>query len=65
MEALFLFVAPGLALAVFVLGLPGRIAIARRHPEAAAALVGVAGAGVAGALVGPGVNARKDMLRTA
>jgi len=33
---LFLFVAAGLALAVFVLGLPGRIAIARRHPDAEA-----------------------------
>jgi hypothetical protein len=31
---LFILVAAGLALAVFVLGLPGRIAIARKHPEA-------------------------------
>jgi Protein of unknown function (DUF3302) len=31
---LFLMTAVGLALAVFVLGLPGRIAIARNHPEA-------------------------------
>src|SRR5258708_4600691 len=31
---LFMLVAAGLALAVFVLGLPGRIAIARKHPEA-------------------------------
>jgi hypothetical protein len=34
--ALFVLVATGLALAVFVLGLPGRIAIARNHPEAEA-----------------------------
>lgn len=34
--ALFILVAAGLALAVFVLGLPGRIAIARKHPEAEA-----------------------------
>jgi Protein of unknown function (DUF3302) len=32
--ALAILVAAGLALAVFVLGLPGRIAIARKHPEA-------------------------------
>jgi hypothetical protein len=32
--ALFVLVAAGLALAIFVLGLPGRIAIARKHPEA-------------------------------
>lgn len=32
--ALFLCVAVGLVAAVFVLGLPGRIAIARQHPEA-------------------------------
>ena len=31
---LFILVAAGLALAVFVLGLPGRIAIARKHPDA-------------------------------
>jgi hypothetical protein len=31
---LFILVAAGLAVAVFVLGLPGRIAIARKHPEA-------------------------------
>ena len=29
-----ILVAAGLAVAVFVLGLPGRIAIARKHPEA-------------------------------
>src|SRR4249919_2304172 len=34
--ALFGLVAAGLGLAVFVLGLPGRIAIARNHPEAEA-----------------------------
>ena len=34
--SLFVLVAFGLALAVFVLGLPGRIAIARNHPEAEA-----------------------------
>jgi Protein of unknown function (DUF3302) len=32
--ALAILVAAGLALAVFILGLPGRIAIARKHPEA-------------------------------
>src|SRR5271165_6292664 len=32
--ALFVTVLAGLGLAVFVLGLPGRIAIARNHPEA-------------------------------
>jgi hypothetical protein len=31
---LFILVAAGLAVVVFVLGLPGRIAIARKHPEA-------------------------------
>ena len=31
---LAILVAAGLAIAVFVLGLPGRIAIARKHPEA-------------------------------
>lgn len=31
---LAILVAAGLAVAVFVLGLPGRIAIARKHPEA-------------------------------
>jgi hypothetical protein len=31
---LFIVVAAGLGLAVFILGLPGRIAIARKHPEA-------------------------------
>jgi hypothetical protein len=31
---LLILVAGGLAVAVFVLGLPGRIAIARKHPEA-------------------------------
>jgi len=41
---LALFVAAGLALAVFVLGLPGRIAIARRHPDAeAVSLMGYLG----------------------
>jgi hypothetical protein len=41
---LFLFVVAGVALGVFVLGLPGRIAIARRHPEAEAVnLMGWAG----------------------
>ncbi len=40
----FLFVVAGVASAVFVLGLPGRIAIARRHPEAEAVnLMGWAG----------------------
>ena len=34
--ALFVLVATGLAVAVFLLGLPGRIAIARNHPEAEA-----------------------------
>jgi Protein of unknown function (DUF3302) len=33
---LFLLVAAGLGLLVFILGLPGRIAIARNHPEAEA-----------------------------
>ena len=33
---LAILVSAGLALAVFVLGLPGRIAIARNHPEAEA-----------------------------
>jgi hypothetical protein len=33
---LAVLVAAGLAVAVFVLGLPGRIAIARKHPEAEA-----------------------------
>jgi hypothetical protein len=32
--ALAILVAAGLALAVLILGLPGRIAIARKHPEA-------------------------------
>ena len=32
--AMFIIVAAGLALAVLILGLPGRIAIARKHPEA-------------------------------
>ena len=32
--ALFILVAAGLGLAVFILGLPGRIAIGRHHPEA-------------------------------
>ena len=31
---LAILVAAGLAVAIFVLGLPGRIAIARKHPEA-------------------------------
>ena len=34
--AVFVIVASGLGVAVFVLGLPGRIAIARNHPEAEA-----------------------------
>ena len=34
--ALFTLVAAGLGLAVFILGLPGRIAIGRQHPEAEA-----------------------------
>ncbi|MET4177553.1 DUF3302 domain-containing protein [Bradyrhizobium sp. LA7.1] len=33
---LFVLTAAGLGLGVFVLGLPGRIAIARNHPEAEA-----------------------------
>jgi len=32
--ALFIIVAAGLGAAVFILGLPGRIAIARKHPDA-------------------------------
>jgi len=32
--SLFIIVAAGLAAAVLILGLPGRIAIARKHPEA-------------------------------
>ena len=32
--AIFVIVAAGLTAAVFILGLPGRIAIARKHPEA-------------------------------
>src|SRR3982751_6362478 len=32
--SLFVLTAGGLGLAVFILGLPGRIAIARNHPEA-------------------------------
>lgn len=34
--SLFVLVVAGLGLAVFILGLPGRIAIARNHPEAEA-----------------------------
>src|SRR5271169_4859776 len=34
--ALFIIVVAGLGFAVFILGLPGRIAIARKHPEAEA-----------------------------
>jgi hypothetical protein len=34
--SLFVLVAAGLGLAVFVLGLPGRIAITRNHPDAEA-----------------------------
>jgi hypothetical protein len=34
--AMAIIVAAGLGVAVFILGLPGRIAIARRHPEAEA-----------------------------
>ena len=33
---LAILVAAGLAVAIFILGLPGRIAIARKHPEAEA-----------------------------
>jgi Protein of unknown function (DUF3302) len=32
--AIFVIVVAGLCAAVFILGLPGRIAIARKHPEA-------------------------------
>jgi hypothetical protein len=32
--AMFIIVAAGLTLAVLIMGLPGRIAIARKHPEA-------------------------------
>jgi hypothetical protein len=32
--AIFIIVLAGLAAAIFILGLPGRIAIARNHPEA-------------------------------
>lgn len=32
--AIFVIVAAGLCAAIFILGLPGRIAIARKHPEA-------------------------------
>jgi hypothetical protein len=32
--AIFIIVAASIATAVFILGLPGRIAIARKHPEA-------------------------------
>ncbi len=31
--AIFVIVAAGLSAAIFILGLPGRIAIARKHPE--------------------------------
>ena len=42
--AIFALVIAGLAVAVFVLGLPGRIAISRKHPEAEAVnLMGWAG----------------------
>ena len=42
--AIFALVVAGLAAAVFVLGLPGRIAISRKHPEAEAVnLMGWAG----------------------
>jgi hypothetical protein len=42
--AILALVGAGLALAVFVLGLPGRIAISRKHPEAEAVnLMGWAG----------------------
>jgi hypothetical protein len=34
--ALFIVVAAAIALAILILGLPGRIAIARKHPEAEA-----------------------------
>lgn len=42
---LFLGAVAFLVAAVFVLGLPGRIAIARRHPEAAAVNIGTPGIG--------------------
>lgn len=42
--AIFTMVIAGLAIAVFILGLPGRIAISRKHPEAEAVnLMGWAG----------------------
>lgn len=37
--AIFIIVVAGLSAAVFILGLPGRIAIARNHPEADAIFV--------------------------
>jgi hypothetical protein len=44
LAAIFALVVAGLAVAVLVLGLPGRIAIARKHPEAEAVnLMGWAG----------------------
>ena len=35
-DSIFIIVAAGLAVAVFVLGFPDRIAVARKHPEAEA-----------------------------
>jgi Protein of unknown function (DUF3302) len=44
LASIFALVVAGLTIAVFVLGLPGRIAIARKHPEAEAVnLMGWAG----------------------
>jgi Protein of unknown function (DUF3302) len=44
LASIFALVIAGLTVAVFVLGLPGRIAIARKHPEAEAVnLMGWAG----------------------
>jgi hypothetical protein len=44
LASIFALVVAGLTIAVFVLGLPGRIAISRKHPEAEAVnLMGWAG----------------------
>jgi hypothetical protein len=44
LACIFALIVAGLTIAVFVLGLPGRIAIARKHPEAEAVnLMGWAG----------------------
>jgi hypothetical protein len=37
--AMLVIIAAALTLAVLILGLPGRIAIARKHPEADASLI--------------------------